>query len=290
MQTTVRLTVRSTDPGRYQLPERVVFEQGTMTDLAASRILLLVHGFANPEETAQRSYEKFAAGLAKVSESFPGTWGAVCEFHWPGDDIRGPLRSKETYPLRIYVAQTCAVRLYDFFHRETALDSDKNLYIVAHSLGCRLTLEFLREIVKSGQYAGPVVREVALMAAAVPMDTCLPRSGWFLPAETRHEHVLFSANDQVLHLAFPVGQGAAGEHGHAVGRGGLPDERWWTRTSTGLGHGEYWGKDKVATRVSTILGTGPVELPEHHPRQVYFDIADPPPLRRLAKRLLPWRR
>lgn len=289
MGTTVRLTVRSQDPGRYQLPDKVRFEQGTMTDLARSRILLLVHGFANPEETAQDSYEKFAAGLTKVSESFPGTWGAVCEFHWPGDDIRGPLKSKETYPLRIYVAQTCALRLYQFLHGEKALDGGKSLYIVAHSLGCRLTLEFLREILKSGEYEGPVVREVALMAAAVPMDTCLPRLGWFLPAETRREHVLFSGNDGVLHLAFPIGQGVAGEHGHAVGREGLPDGRWRTRTSTGLGHGEYWGKDKVAKRVSAILGTGPAELPEHHPRQVEFDIADPPLLRRMKERLVSWR-
>ena len=51
-----------------------------------------MHGFANPEEKAHGdSYEKFAAGLAAMNESFPGTWGAVCEFHWPGTTGGGAL-------------------------------------------------------------------------------------------------------------------------------------------------------------------------------------------------------
>lgn len=289
MPTTVRLSVRSEELGRYQYPDPVRFEQGNMTDLAQPRILLLVHGFANPEETATESFEKFAADLTAVKESFPGDWGAVCEFHWPGDDDRGSVRSKATYPLRIQAAQASAGRLYDFLHQEHALTSGTNLYIVAHSLGCRLTLEFLREIVKRGTYDGPVVREVALMAAAVPADTCLPRSGWFLPAETRHEHVLFSGRDMVLHYTFGIGQRIPGEHGHAVGRDGRPDKRWLTRTSTGLGHGEYWGRYAVAKRVSAIIGIGPVELPEHYPPQIEFDIAEPPRFRRIAERLVSWR-
>jgi hypothetical protein len=289
MPTTVRLSVRSKELGRYQYPDPVRFEHGNMTDLAQSRILLLVHGFANPEETAVESYDKFAAGLTAVKESFPGDWGAVCEFHWPGDDNRGSLRSKATYPLRIDAARSSAGRLYDFLHGEDALKPDKSLYIAAHSLGCRLTLEFLREIVIRGTYGGPVVREVVLMAAAVPIDTCLPRSGWFLPGETRHEHVLFSGRDMVLHYVFGIGQRIPGEHGHAVGREGRPEKRWWTRTSTGLGHGEYWGKYAVAKRVSAIIGIGPVELPEHYPPQVEFDIAEPPRFRRMVGRVVSWR-
>ena len=289
MPTTVRLSVRSKEPGRYQYPVRVRFEHGSMTDLAHKRILLLVHGFANPEETAIKSYEKFAAHLTAVKESFPGGWGAVCEFHWPGDDDRGSLRARATYSWRIQAAQRSADRLYDFLHKEEKLGPDKNLYIVAHSLGCRLTLEFFKKIVDEGEYDGPVVREVALMAAAVPMDTCLPRSGWFLPAETRHEHVLFSGRDMVLHYAFGIGQRIGGEPGHAVGRDGRPDKRWSTRTSTGLGHGKYWGKYAVAKRVSAIIGIGPVELPEHYLPQVEFDIAEPPQFRRMVGRLVSWR-
>jgi hypothetical protein len=93
----------------------------------------------------------------------------------------------------------------------------------------------------------------------------------------------------VLHYAFGIGQSIFGERRSAVGRKGLPDKRWDTRTSTGLGHGEYWGNAKVARRVSGILGNGPVELPEHYPPQVEFDIAEPPRFRRMAGRLVSWR-
>lgn len=285
MQTTVRLSVRSKVPGRYQYADPVRFEQGTMSDLAQQRILLLVHGFANPEETARESYEKFAAGLTAVKESFPGDWGAICEFHWPGDDIRGKLRSLENYRDSIRAAVASAGRLYDFLHGKEFL-KDKELYIVAHSMGCRLTLEFLREMVIRGEYDGPVVRVVALMAAAVPTPTCLPHSGWFPPADTRTEHVLFSGSDMVLHLPFRFGQDMPGEQGPAVGRDGRPDRRWDTKTSTGLRHSEYWGKRAVAERVSAILGTGPVELPVHHLPTVEFDIAEPPWFRRVAERLV----
>lgn len=285
--TTVRLTVRAS-PDRYQLPKPVDFEQGTMTDLAQKRILLLVHGFANPEDKAQGSYKKFVDGLTAVNDSFPGAWGAICEFHWPGDDRRGALASTVTYSFRIEPAHTSAIRLVSFLHERRDLKPDLDLYIVAHSLGCRLTLEVLREIAEKEDYNGPVVREVALMAAAVPVGDCLSPDG-FKPDEARQEHVLYSPQDMVLHYAFGIGQSIFGERRSAVGRKGLPDKRWDTRTSTGLGHGEYWGNAKVARRVSGILGNGPVELPEHYPPQVEFDIAEPPRSRRMAGRLVSWR-
>ena len=286
--TTVRLTVRAS-PERYQLPEPVDFEQGTMTDLAQKRILLLVHGFANPEDKAQGSYKKFADGLTAVNESFPDAWGAVCEFHWPGDDRRGALASTVTYSFRVESAHASAIRLASFLHEEPGLTPDLDLYIVAHSLGCRLTLEVLREIAKKKDYKGPVVREVALMAAAVPVWDCLSPDG-FKPDKTRQEHVLYSRRDMVLHYTFGIGQGIFGERHSAVGLKGRPDKRWDTRTSTGLRHGEYWGNNKVARRASRILGIGPVELPEHYPPQVEFDIAEPPRFRNMAGRLVSWRK
>jgi pimeloyl-ACP methyl ester carboxylesterase len=290
MPDTVRLTVRSADR-RDQLPDPIdpdpeAVDTLSINALTRKRILLLVHGFATPAEKARESYEKFAAKLTAVSESFPGTWGVVCEFHWPGDDSRGRLASVATYSFRIAPAHASAIRLVDFLHEEPYLTPDQDLYIVAHSLGCRVALEALREITKKKNYNGPVVRKVALMAAAVPVKDCLPQDGDFRPTETGEEHVLYSRRDMVLHYAFGIGQGMFGESGRAVGLRGLPDERWRTRTQTGLGHGDYWEKRAVAKRVSAILGTGPVELPENYLPQVEFDIAEPPPLRVLAERLL----
>jgi hypothetical protein len=290
MPANVSLTVRSKDPSRPTHPDPVWFEQGGAKDLTPQRILLLVHGYATPQEEAHSSYEKFIDSLMAVSESFPGTWGAVCEFHWPGDDPRGELISKGTYSLRIEVAISSADHLVTFLHEKRYLTRKHELYIVAHSLGCRLTLEALRKIGMREEYNGPVVREVALLAAAVPVVTCLPGSGSFQPIGEEHEHVFYSRRDTVLRNFFGSGQRIIGERGKAVGREGMPPKRWQTRTSTGLKHGEYWGKYAVAKRVSTILCSGPIELPEHYPAEVEFDIADPPRSRVLAERLLGRRR
>ena len=184
-----------------------------------------------------------------------------------------------TYSFRIEPAHSSAIRLVDFLHNEKPLTPNLGRYSLAHSLGCRVTLEALREIAnrkKKDQYNGPVVRKVVLMAAAVPVADCLPRSGDFQSAEDQQEHILYSRQDMVLHYAFGTGQGIFGERRRAVGLKGLPDERWDTRTATGLGTRPVLGKPAVARQVSGILGTGPVEPPEHHPPRVEFDIAEPP--------------
>jgi Alpha/beta hydrolase of unknown function (DUF900) len=280
MRANASLTTRSEDPNRPTHPDPVEPDERGIKDLIRGRILLLVHGFAIPEEDAHASYEKFIANLTAVNEFIPGAWGAVCEFHWPGDG------GKLAYPLRIETAINSAVRLVAYLNGTPELRG-KDLYIVAHSLGCRVTLEAVREIrMLKNKYNGPVVREVILLAAAVRVDDCLPgRSFQTIPKE--REHVFFSRRDKVLHHAFGTGQRIAQEPGKAVGLKGLPPSgRWQSRTSTGLDHGEYWGKDAVARRVSAILGCGPVELPEDHLAEVYLDIAEPPPWRTLARRIL----
>ena len=125
-----------------------------------------------------------------MNESFPGTWGAVCEFHWPGDDRRGALASTVTYSFRIEPAHSSAIRLVDSLDNEKPLTPNLSLYIVAHSLGCRVTLEALREIAnrkKKDQYNGPVVRKVVLMARGCPLwrTACRARATSSRPKTSR---------------------------------------------------------------------------------------------------------
>lgn len=290
MQVTVQLTVRPKSAKRA-IPDPVRFDRGSSIDLATTRILLLVHGFANTEDQAHSAYEKFITGLMSESDSFPASWGAVCEFHWPGDYPGSSLMSYATYSERVPVAGFSGERLARFLHEDPAMTRDQELFIVAHSLGCRVVLEALREISLIKDYDGPVVREVALLAAAIPVEDCVLGSGEFQPLRDGREHVFYSPDDGTLHRAFELGQRAAGERGDAVGREGMPDPRWQSRFRTALDHSDYWGdRHFVAVGVSSILGFGPVPLPERFLPEARPGLAPPPQPRTLAERLLSWRR
>lgn len=284
MQTTNCLNVRSKFPYR-NVPDPVRIE-GQVTDLASQRILLLVHGFANSEERAHSSYEKFQAALTAATGYPSGTWGMVWEFHWPGDYPERRLMSFVTYPERIPVAAQSGDFLARFLHESPYLGKRQDLYIVAHSLGCRVALEAMLAIERMGShYDGPIVREVTLLAAAVSVFDCVLRSGPFQPVAGGGEHVFYSRRDKALRsYVFGLGQRTLGERGKAVGRDGLPVPRWDTYTPTGIGHGDYWGDHDVAKGISSILGIGTANHPERYLPEAETDTAEPPESRRLVER------
>ncbi len=285
MQTTNSLSVRSRFP--YRNVPHPVRIQGSITDLAGLRILLLVHGFANSEERAHASYEKFQAALIAATGFSTGTWGMVWEFHWPGDYPNNKLMSFMTYPARIPAAAHSGDRLARFLHESPYLGRHQNLYIVAHSLGCRVTLEAILAIDLLDNYNGPIIREVVLLAAAVSVLDCAPGSGPFQPLGGHgREHVFYSRRDKALRRStFSLGQRAFGERGNAVGRDGMPVPRWQSRTSTGLGHPDYWGDRSVARGVSAIVGSGSADLPQRHLPMVEPDTAESPESRALTERV-----
>ena len=123
MQTTNCLNVRSKFPYR-NVPDPVRIE-GQVTDLASQRILLLVHGFANSEERAHSSYEKFQAALTAATGYPSGTWGMVWEFHLAGDYTERRLMSFVTYPERIPVAAQSGDFLARFLHESPYLGDAK---------------------------------------------------------------------------------------------------------------------------------------------------------------------
>jgi pimeloyl-ACP methyl ester carboxylesterase len=284
VQQTVQLSVRK--EGAHRADWDVAhYVAGSSSDLGSSNILLLVHGFANSPKKAHASYEKFIARLSAEDESFPGTWGAVCEFHWPGDYSGHPVLSALSYSARVPVAIGSGQRLAQFLHEDELLTEKKNLYIVAHSLGCRVALEALNEIGRFKEYKGPVVRAVALLAAAVPVEYCLPDTGEYKRMSSMDQHVFFSRHDMVLFGPFGPGQFFFGERGHAVGRNGGPGERWQGTTDTKLGHGDYWeDRHKVAPGVGQILSGGPVKPPERHLPETQPVAAEPPSSRTMDER------
>src|SRR5215471_10209847 len=173
------LTTRSRDSNRKDPVQVRLGHLSCVNDLKSStRILLLVHGFANSESQAQVSYRAFQDKLVAALGT-PLTSGMVWEFHWPGGFDEGKLASLVRYPGRVPVAGWSGDKLAQFLHYDKRVGKHQQLYIVAHSLGCRVILETILRIQEEfgDTYNGPAITDVALLAAAVSTFDCLPRGG-----------------------------------------------------------------------------------------------------------------
>jgi len=263
MQGTNRLTARPAPP--RELPVRVRPE-GNLADLDCPRLFLLVHGFANDEQEAHASFEAFQSALAATSDFDSSLLGSVWEFHWPGNHPGNALIDLATFAARIPSAGWSGERLAHFLEHlgETHyLKSRQQLFIVAHSLGCRAVLEAIREISDNPAYQGPTIQGVFLLAAAVPVFECLSSGSYQRLSGQAGEYVFYSRSDKALKpFVFGAGQRMLGEPGRAVGRNGLPDDRWTLRRRTGLQHGEYWGNAGIAEFIAARLRSWPGPLPE----------------------------
>lgn len=254
------LTVR--DP---QGPVRSdVVDLGTSPrDRDAPRLVLLIHGYNNAEGRASESYDAFCQALDAVVPTGIRGVGAVWEFYWPGDVPSRPL-ARTTYLLRLRDARFAGEVL-----GRTWLSDRKGqtVYLIAHSMGCRVALEAVRTIAEErarGTYDGADIRAVFLFAAAVPETMCTPDVGWFpasLPGS--REYVFYSRSDRVLQVAFRIGQrrarkasGDRREGAPAVGRDGRPDGRWASRIETDFGHEDYWGSRDLSEDIYQLLVPG----------------------------------
>lgn len=225
-----------------------------------SQVAILIHGFNNTRKAARNSYQDLFDNL---EESLPGIGddpeGRFRGFHWPGDANLGPV-SFVSYPVEIGDAKKSARSLARFLRRlrGPGIQDFVQVDIVAHSLGCRVILETMTELLGDGVSYPVVFRDVCLMAAAVPLymvdDGAELRPGAELP---RRLVVLHSYADLVLAGAFPLGQTLGGEgfFPGALGRYGPPPGLplpGGTRMP-GLGHTKYWKDKAVSSHVATFL-------------------------------------
>lgn len=159
---------------------------------------ILVHGYNNPEQIMVEDYTAFANGL-----------GRDCMvYSWPGGSH--PL----DFPAAVDRASLAgALGLRDVFsmrHLRQCCDS-----VIAHSLGARVALTALRD----GLFG---VKHLILMGPAVDWNVFAP-GGEFqnVPACCGSVHILYSNRDEVLKLAFPIGDW--GGDCHALGLDGPRD-------------------------------------------------------------------
>ncbi|MBY8977810.1 alpha/beta hydrolase [Rhodobacteraceae bacterium NNCM2] len=210
------------------------------------QIILMVHGFNTTRDEAQEGYEAFRL---LVSRSAPRLAERLCPVYWPGDSsLRG-----SAYPWLVERSAECGARLADWLAGQ-----EGEVTIIAHSLGCRMSLEALARL--AGQPGGPSIR-LFLMAAAVPVglvqnDARLERA----LSRAASVDVLHSSTDGVLAFWFRIGQsvtpGESEVFPEAVGLRGAPGEATWHRSSEmpGYEHATYWYGNRVANHLAYRLG------------------------------------
>lgn len=229
------------------------FASGSIAYFAErDRRILLIHGYNVAERAGQGSMAALRHALA---EGCPSLASQILTITWPGNESwlkGGPI----AYFAKVAVAQAAGRILHDTIssehHREMG---SRELVIIAHSLGCRVTLEFLRHLDRSARPPSLEKVVVVLMAAAVPTDL-----DDLLAAARRNADeivVLHSTEDKVLRRWFRLGQSVAGEgrFPEALGHAGNPHEPPWFyhQQMTGYDHGDYWSGTPTADVIGNQL-------------------------------------
>jgi pimeloyl-ACP methyl ester carboxylesterase len=217
------------------------------TALNQSKLVLLIHGYNNTQEAASASFSRFLS----LQQNTRNVNANLVGVYWPGANWEGPFYYMQSIGKVLQVAPILAQDLYQAARARGFLKID----IVAHSLGARLALETVKQLLLLKQtdpaLGGLVIGQVAFMAGAVPTDY-LEKLAYLRNAISSYQSTmsLFSENDIVLHWAFPLGQSAAGEGFFPVALG---RKQWFGDSflsplpkqvrNVGAGHGDYWGGD-----------------------------------------------
>jgi len=226
---------------------------GAMAYYAArNRRILLIHGY-NVEERAGQDSMHWLRG--ELIEGCRALAPEILTVTWPGNKTwlkGGPAAYFKIVP----VAAEAGRLLYEALMAEARINLDASeIVIVAHSLACRLTLEFLRHLDRASR--PPRLKKVVaiLMAAAVPSDM----SDLIAAARRNADEiiVLHSKDDKVLRKWFRRGQTAAREgwFPEAIGFEGNPHDPPWSyhQPMAGYDHGDYWKSRSTADVIGKQL-------------------------------------
>jgi predicted alpha/beta hydrolase family esterase len=267
------ISVRKLRAGGPVLSKAVENPKGLLR--RARDLALLIHGFNVDICSAGCSYDHFnrAAGLKWQSRSIPVYWPGDAASRWNAPVIWSKFVSIASYPWQIPRAKLTAQRIADLIiSSRVGAVSPLKLSIVAHSLGCRVTLELLRLLRGAIQLGSISVPLTVLMAAAVPRYLVL-REAKLRPALEIPKRVMIyhSKNDRTLTYAFRLGQvlersrtaGWNSEIRSAIGHAGMgfdrPQNVYQKRVKHN--HGGYWLDGKIAKKTSRSLRFRPVARP-----------------------------
>jgi hypothetical protein len=239
------LDVRATDKGGLLAPSVTVRDESGQaqnvqlleSSVRGREVLLVAHGFNVTR----------AGGLSRIAwweERLQLPAVQVVGILWPGDSAFIPAID---YPIEGNEAMGAGDLLGPFI--DTHLASSPSISFASHSLGARVVLQTIRRMRTK-------VQSLTMMAGAID-NTCLVDE--YKDAVTEQKvgkiSILASRSDDVLQLAFPLGNFLAGivSAGHpyireALGREGpaspLPNRplpNWQIPDAWDYGHGDYFG-------------------------------------------------
>lgn len=235
------------------------------------RRILLVHGYNVAERDGQSSMAQLRSAL---TEGCPSLASQIMTITWPGNEswLRG---GPAAYFAKVDVARQAGKLLCETIVSEHAAGlGSHELVIVAHSLGCRLTLEFLRHLNRLERPDRLQTVVVVLMAAAVPVEL----DELFEAAHHNADQivVLHSTDDKVLRRWFRLGQTVAGEgrFPEATGYAGNPHTPTWffEKQMVGYDHGHYWSRvgtaDVIGTQLEAIFSDITYRAPPRESREM----------------------
>lgn len=257
-------------------------------------LILLIHGYNNDFAAANEAYSGFFRVQRKIAELPEGRRVAddrvFVEVFWPGDADWGIL-SFACYMQSIDQAVRTAKLLADsLWELADIINTDKPLEvdIIGHSMGCRLATELLTALGATDRIR---TRRVALMAAALP-TFMIEKDGSLRPGVDAklggpdcRVGSLYSPNDMVLALAFPVGQTLAGGK-NGIFPTALGHEMWVSSSIpanleqqqiAGAGHSDYWGWKLDTEGIAKVANTRLAKLFgfDHAPRRQVVERSTP---------------
>lgn len=252
--------------------------EGSAAGGRRTECLVLVHGFNNHAGEAAAAYLGFR-GIQREHNPQLTAEALECllaDAYWPGDARwAGPVDWLDflVYPAAVHTAVEAGPALAQLL-RALQAQGLLRVSLVGHSLGCRVVLETVRDLLDHG---GPALGRIALMAAAVPVEM-VSAQGQFetvfqrLQAQGVQVQVLHSSSDWVLRGAFPPGQALAGPSEasiRALGLKGPPPSMPGVGGSVTAcpvpeaGHSDYWGHERseaasvVARQIQTFFALSP---------------------------------
>jgi pimeloyl-ACP methyl ester carboxylesterase len=241
-------------------------------------IIFVIHGYNNDQEEAETSYGILRENLREILGDNRTRLNHIWELYWPGYLPKGTLlpwrkvgnfASVMSYPYQEQKTTKLGAALAEYIGEIPGRDrnSGPEVIFVAHSLGCRVVMETLRNLDQVD--ASVRVLGVCLMAAAVPVFAIEPgghlRSG---AHRSNKVYILYSSADSVLRWVFRPGQFLAhlATFPEAVGRFGNPFHGLFTVldnvVDTGLEHGDYYrgrpagdpGPNRTRTTIGRLFG------------------------------------
>lgn len=185
------LSLRSSPVGGAVLPGKLIAPGAALDRLRqCSNIVFMVHGFNVSQGSGIAELQALSLNLPAVAPE-----AAAVAVLWPGDSRVGPL----SYPFETNNADDSATALATYIGDNLA--QQPRISFVAHSLGCRVVMETVRQL----WIKNIPVDQVCLMAAAIDNDS-LAKSPYLPGTEfAARVGVLYSPSDQVLRFAYPAG-------------------------------------------------------------------------------------